>query len=305
MQAMHALDIKDLRKTYSTGVEALKGVSLELETGDFFALLGANGAGKTTLLGTLVGLVNRSSGSIKVFGKEVLDHPEETKHAIGLVPQEFNFNIFEKTQDIILTQAGYYGVPRKEALKETEKLLKDLDLWDKRNVPSRTLSGGMKRRLMIARALVHKPRLLILDEPTAGVDVELRHSMWDYLRTLNKQGTTILLTTHYLEEAEQLCKKVAIIQKGEVVKQGGVKSLLKEMSEAVYQVTLAEVLKKITVPHFTFYPTEDPHMWNVSIRKGQNLTELVTGLAEQGLTVTDLGTKGNRLEQLFLNLHDA
>jgi ABC-2 type transport system ATP-binding protein len=302
---MHAIDIQKLRKTYSSGLEALKGVDLQVDQGDFYALLGANGAGKTTLIGTLVGLVNRTGGKVKIFGKEVLDHPEETKCNVGLVPQEFNFNIFEKVQDIVLTQAGYYGVPRSKALAKTEELLKALDLWEKRNSPSRTLSGGMKRRLMIARALVHQPKLLILDEPTAGVDVELRHSMWDYLRELNKKGTTILLTTHYLEEAEQLCKKVAIIQKGEIVKQGSVRSLLKEMSEAIYQITLSEPAKKITSSRFRFSPTEDPHHWEVAIQKGQSLSELFAELDKNKLTVLDLGTKGNRLEQLFLNLLES
>lgn len=303
---MHAIEIHQLRKTYATGVEALKGVDLQVESGDFYALLGANGAGKTTLLGTLVGLVNRSSGSEKVFGKEVLDHPEETKHAIGLVPQEFNFNIFEKVEDIVVTQAGYYGVPRKQALERTEKILKDLELWDKRKLPSRTLSGGMKRRLLIARALVHKPRLLILDEPTAGVDVELRHSMWDYLRQLNKkEGTTILLTTHNLEEAEQLCKKVAIIKKGQIIKEGSTRSLLEEMSESVYQVTFKQKIEKLKLKGFETEATEDPHSWNVVVSQGQDLSALFEAIKAESLTILDLSTKGNRLEQLYLNLLDS
>ncbi len=302
---MHAIEIHQLRKTYATGVEALKGVDLTVESGDFYALLGANGAGKTTLLGTLVGLVNRSSGSEKVFGKEVLDYPEETKHSIGLVPQEFNFNIFEKVENIVVTQAGYYGVPRKQALARTEKLLKDLELWDKRNSTAMHLSGGMKRRLLIARALVHNPRLLILDEPTAGVDVELRHSMWAYLRELNKQGTTILLTTHNLEEAEQLCKKVAIIQNGQIIKQGSMRSLLQEMSESIYQVTFKQKPEKLKLKGFKAEATEDPHSWNVAVGQEQTLSALFEAVKAEDLTIVELNTKGNRLEQLYLNLLDS
>jgi ABC-2 type transport system ATP-binding protein len=212
-----ALHIKDLRKTYANGVEALKGVSLRVEEGDFFALLGPNGAGKTTLIGIVTSLVNKTSGEARVFDASIDTDASKAKTYIGVVPQEFNFNIFEKVIDIVLTQAGYYGIPRKEALPHAERLLKDLGLWEKRNEPSQSLSGGMKRRLMIARGLIHSPKLLILDEPTAGVDVEMRLGMWDFLRKLNKEGTTIILTTHYLEEAEELCRNIAVINKGGIV----------------------------------------------------------------------------------------
>lgn len=214
---MDAISVQDLRKRYDTGTEALKGVSLSVPQGDFFALLGPNGAGKTTLIGILANLVEKTSGEAKVFGHDIVSESSTAKTYIGLVPQEFNFNIFEKVEDILITQAGYYGIPRHEAQKRVEPLLKDLGLWEKRREASQKLSGGMKRRLMIARALVHQPKLLILDEPTAGVDVELRRQMWTFLRKINAEGTTIVLTTHYLEEAEQLARNVAIINKGEIL----------------------------------------------------------------------------------------
>lgn len=225
---MPALSVKNLRKQYKDGVEALKGVSLTVEEGDFFALLGPNGAGKTTLIGILSGLVTKTSGEAKVFGHATDTDASEAKTYLGLVPQEFNFNIFEKVINIVVTQAGYYGVPRAQALKDAEEVLKTLGLWEKRNEPSQSLSGGMKRRLMIARALIHRPKVLILDEPTAGVDVEMRRSMWTFLRKLNAEGTTIILTTHYLEEAEQLCRNVAIINKGEVLLHEPMKQLLEQ-----------------------------------------------------------------------------
>ena len=212
-----AVSVSNLKKTYEGGVEALKGISLSVEEGDFFALLGPNGAGKTTLINILTSLVTKTSGEAKIFDASVAEQPSVAKTYIGLVPQEFNFNIFEKVEDILTTQAGYYGIPRAQALRDAEPILKGLGLWEKRHAPSRELSGGMKRRLMIARALIHKPKLLILDEPTAGVDVELRRSMWTFLREMNANGTTIILTTHYLEEAEQLCRNVAVINKGEIL----------------------------------------------------------------------------------------
>jgi ABC-2 type transport system ATP-binding protein len=221
-----AITLTNVRKTYAGGVEALRGVDLTVEEGDFFALLGPNGAGKTTLIGILTSLVNKSSGEAKVFDASIDTEGSKAKTYIGVVPQEFNFNIFEKVIDIIVTQAGYYGIPRKEALAKAEELLKSLGLWEKRNEPSQKLSGGMKRRLMIARGLIHSPKLLILDEPTAGVDVEMRRSMWDFLRKLNEQGTTIILTTHYLEEAEALCRNIAIINKGAIVINQPMKELL-------------------------------------------------------------------------------
>ena len=233
-----AIEIRDLRKTYAGGTEALKGVTLSVEEGDFFALLGPNGAGKTTLIGILTSLVNKTSGEARVFDASLDGSKDLAKTYIGLVPQEFNFNIFEKVIDIVVTQAGYYGIARQDALKRAQVLLKALGLWDKRNEPSQKLSGGMKRRLMIARGLVHSPKLLILDEPTAGVDVEMRLGMWDFLRTLNSQGTTIVLTTHYLEEAEELCRNIAVINKGQIAVNESMQSLLerhgKEKLETVY-----------------------------------------------------------------------
>ncbi|OGC86838.1 ABC transporter [Candidatus Adlerbacteria bacterium RIFCSPHIGHO2_02_FULL_54_18] len=226
-----AVFVSELTKTYDTGVKALKGISLSVEEGDFFALLGPNGAGKTTLIGILTGLINKTSGEARIFGHDMPKDASRAKTYIGLVPQEFNFNIFEKVEDIVVTQAGYYGIPRSEALKNAEPLLIDLGLWEKRNEPSQKLSGGMKRRLMIARALIHKPRLLILDEPTAGVDVELRRAMWIFLRRMNAEGTTVILTTHYLEEAEQLCRTVAIINKGEILINEPMQALLARHGE--------------------------------------------------------------------------
>ncbi len=238
---MSALVIKNLKKTYDTGKHALKGVDLTVEQGDVFALLGPNGAGKSTLINCTVGLVKKTSGSIEVMGTSIDDDHVTTKSNIGIVPQEFNFNIFEKVMDIVVTQAGYYGVPRKIAKERAEDILKKLDLWDKRNAVSRTLSGGMKRRLMIARALVHQPKLLILDEPTAGVDVELRHGMWSFLRELNASGTTIIMTTHYLKEAEELCNKVAMIRDGEIVLNGNMKDVLSKYGTDLEGVYLKEI----------------------------------------------------------------
>jgi len=244
-----AIEVTDLRKTYAGGTEALKGVSLSIEEGDFFALLGPNGAGKTTLIGILTSLVNKTSGTAKVFGASLETNKSLAKTHIGLVPQEFNLNIFEKVIDIVTTQAGYYGIPRKEALARTEALLKDLGLWDKKDQPAQELSGGMKRRLMIARGLVHAPRLLILDEPTAGVDVEMRRGMWEFLRKLNAAGTTIVLTTHYLEEAEDLCRNIAIINKGTIVVNESMEGLLarhgKEKLENVYLDIINETKKTV------------------------------------------------------------
>jgi ABC-2 type transport system ATP-binding protein len=233
-----AIEVKDLRKTYDGGTEALKGVTLSVEQGDFFALLGPNGAGKTTIIGILTSLVNKSTGEAKIFGVDIDKDRSLAKTYIGLVPQEFNFNIFEKVIDIVTTQAGYYGIPHKEAVERAEQLLKDLGLWEKRDTPSQALSGGMKRRLMIARGLVHSPKLLILDEPTAGVDVEMRLGMWDFLRKLNKEGTTIILTTHYLEEAEALCRNIAIINKGSIVINEPMQQLIESRGVKLEQIYL-------------------------------------------------------------------
>jgi len=239
-----AISVHNLRKTYPGGVEALKGVSLSIAEGDFFALLGPNGAGKTTLINILTTLVKKTSGEARIYGASIDTEPERAKLRVGLVPQEFNFNIFEKVIDIVVNQAGYYGIPRTDAIARAEAILKDLGLWEKRNTPSRELSGGMKRRLMIARALIHKPSLLILDEPTAGVDVELRRSMWEYLRKVNGEGTTIILTTHYLEEAEALCRNVAMINKGEVVVHETMESLLKRHGDRKLEDVFIELLGK-------------------------------------------------------------
>jgi ABC-2 type transport system ATP-binding protein len=241
---MHALEVKNVKKTYDTGKHALKGVDLTVEAGDVCALLGPNGAGKSTLINCIVGLVKKSSGDIEVFGTSIDKDHVTTKSNIGIVPQEFNFNIFEKVLDIVITQAGYYGVKRKIAMERAEVILKKLDLWDKRNAKSMTLSGGMKRRLMIARALVHQPKLLILDEPTAGVDVELRHGMWAFLRELSSGGTTIIMTTHYLKEAEELCNKVALIRDGQIILNGNMKDTLKSYGTDLESIYLKEISNK-------------------------------------------------------------
>lgn len=241
---MQAIEVTDLKKTYGTGVEALKGVSLSVEEGDFFALLGPNGAGKTTIIGILTSLVNKTSGDAKIFGASIEHDPSVAKTYIGVVPQEFNFNIFEKVIDIVVTQAGYYGIPRSEALPRAEQLLKDLGLWDKKDTMSQMLSGGMKRRLMIARGLIHQPKLLILDEPTAGVDVEMRLGMWDFLKKLNAEGTTIVLTTHYLEEAEALCRNIAVINKGTIVINESMKGLLESRGHASLEQIYLDLIKK-------------------------------------------------------------
>jgi ABC-2 type transport system ATP-binding protein len=241
---MQAIEVTGLKKTYATGVEALKGVTLDVAEGDFFALLGPNGAGKTTLIGILTSLVNKTGGEAKIFDVSIDKDPSLAKTYIGVVPQEFNFNIFEKVIDIVVTQAGYYGIPRDEALPKAEQLLKDLGLWDKRNTMSQMLSGGMKRRLMIARGLIHNPKLLILDEPTAGVDVEMRLGMWDFLKKLNAGGTTIILTTHYLEEAEALCRNIAVINKGTIVINESMKGLLESRGHASLEQIYLDLIKK-------------------------------------------------------------
>lgn len=298
----NAIEIAGLKKTYSSGVQALKGVDLTVEAGDFFALLGANGAGKTTAIGIMTSLVNRTDGDVKIFGIDTVKHPNKAKRMIGVVPQEFNFNIFEKVQDIAVQQAGFFGIPKKQALKNLEPILKILDLWEKRNEQAQNLSGGMKRRLMIARALVHKPKLLILDEPTAGVDVELRRGMWDYMRKLNKEeGMTILLTTHYIEEAEELCKNVAIIKDGEIVTNSSVKKLLQSMERHIYIAQLSEVKKDLDLGAFKFEKLDEMRI-EVTVERGQNLNDLVKHLDKKGITLLDLNPKGNKLEQLFLNI---
>ena len=298
-----AISITDLKKTYVNGFEALKGISLEVQQGDFFALLGPNGAGKSTTIGVISTLVKRSSGSVKVFGKNVDTHVYDTKLDLGVVPQEINFNQFEKVQDIVITQAGYYGLPRTLARERAEKYLRKLGLWEKRNDRSRLLSGGMKRRLMIARALAHEPRLLILDEPTAGVDIELRRSMWEFLTEINEGGTTIILTTHYLEEAEQLCRNIAIIDEGLIIENTSMRNLLEELDSQTF--ILDSPLEIVTVPNFNFEDVSvckvDSKCIEVTIAAGRNINEVFAELDRLGIEISSMRNKTNRLEQLFMS----
>ena len=298
-----AISIKDLDKTYANGVEALKEVSLEVQQGDFFALLGPNGAGKSTTIGVISTLINKSGGSVEVFGRSVDTHIYETKLDLGVVPQEINFSQFEKVKDIVLTQAGYYGLPRKLAKERCEKYLKKLGLWEKRFDRSRTLSGGMKRRLMIARALVHEPRLLILDEPTAGVDIELRRSMWDFLTEINANGTTIILTTHYLEEAEQMCRNIAIIDEGEIIENTSMKKLIAELDSQVFILDTPNEIKtkpEITIGDALIHRI-DAHSFEVKVPSGKLINDVFKELDKQGIEISSMRNKTNRLEQLFLS----
>ena len=298
-----AISIKDLKKTYANGFEALKGISLEVQQGDFFALLGPNGAGKSTTIGVISTLVKRSSGSVKVFGKNVDTHIYDTKLDLGVVPQEINFNQFERVQDIVITQAGYYGLPRELARERAEKYLRKLGLWEKRNDRSRLLSGGMKRRLMIARALAHEPRLLILDEPTAGVDIELRRSMWEFLTEINEGGTTIILTTHYLEEAEQLCRNIAIIDEGLIIENTSMRNLLEELDSQTFILDCP--VEIVTVPNFNFEDVSvckvDSKCIEVTIAAGRNINEVFAELDRLGIEISSMRNKTNRLEQLFMS----
>lgn len=297
-----ALEIKDLKKQYASGVEALKGINLEVKRGDFFALLGPNGAGKSTCIGIICSLVNKSSGSIKIFDYDLDAQRSLAKQQVGLVPQEFNFNQFEKVEHILITQAGYYGVPFKEAKPRAEKYLKELGLWEKRDQPARMLSGGMKRRLMIARALMNEPPLLILDEPTAGVDIELRRSMWDFLIKLNQQGTTIILTTHYLEEAESLCKKIAIIDKGEIIENTSMRALIAKLKTEIFVFDSNESLPdNFLLPEF-HSKLIDRESFEASISEGQSINQLFSQLDKLGIKIKSMRNKSNRLEELFLSL---
>lgn len=302
-----ALSITGLKKVYATGVEALKGVDITVEQGDFFALLGPNGAGKTTLIGIVAGLVNKTGGKVEVFGADFDQDPDKAKSYIGLVPQEFNFNIFEKTIDIVTTQAGFYGIPYEEAKKNAEQILKDLGLWEKRNDKSMTLSGGMKRRLMIARALVHKPRLLILDEPTAGVDLELRRGMWDYLRTLTNSGVTIILTTHYLEEAEQLARNLAVIHKGVIVESGTMKGVLSKLSAEVILVDTQIAIEKGMLQGMEIFNPQimDENTVELTVSREHSISDAIIALSERGLKVTSMRNKTNRLENHFISLTES
>ena len=298
----YALEIDQLHKTYSNGFTALKGISMKVEQGDFFALLGPNGAGKSTTLGVVSSLVNKSQGKVHIFGHDLDGDLNAAKRMMGIVPQEFNFNMFEQVQDIIIQQAGYYGITRVEAKSRCEELLKQLGLWDKRHQAARTLSGGMKRRLMIARALIHQPKLLILDEPTAGVDIELRRSMWEFLQQINAAGTTIILTTHYLEEAESLCRNIAIIDQGDIVANTSMKSLLRQLNTETFILDLAEEVHEL--PEQAGYTDEllNPHQLQVTITREQSLNEVYTALTNLDVHVTSMRNKTNRLEELFVNL---
>lgn len=298
---MNAISVKHLTKVYATGTKALKGVDLEVKEGDFFGLLGANGAGKTTIIGILTSLVNKTSGKAKIFDFDLDTDMNKAKRQVGVVPQEFNFSIFEKVIDIVVAQGGYFGVPRAVAMDRAEKILTALELWHKKDMPSRTLSGGMKRRLMIARALIHEPRLLFLDEPTAGVDVELRHGMWKYLNELNAKGTTIFLTTHYLEEAEQLCRNVAIIKEGEIVRNDAVKKLIGSLEKQTYILTVESTDHHKKVRGYELRFIDDVTM-EADLHNEQTMSGFIHDLHEHGYVVRDIRPKGNRLEQLFLNI---
>ncbi len=299
-----ALRIQGLKKVYDSGTEALKGITLTIDDGEFFGLLGPNGAGKSTLIGIVSGLTNKSAGTVDVAGISVDQNPDYAKSFIGLVPQEFNFNIFEKVEDIILDQAGYYGIPRNEARVRAEKVLTQLGLWEKRASKAMELSGGMKRRLMIARALVHEPKILLLDEPTAGVDVELRRGMWDFLRELNAGGTTIVLTTHYLEEVELLCKRLAIINKGEIIEQGGVKELISKLNfvtllldttDPVLEATLV-VLRELKIKKV------DDTTLELTLNPGETVNDAMRKITAAGIQIANIRNSGSRLEEVFVNL---
>lgn len=297
---MKALCIKNLKKTYKNGVKALKGVDLEVNEGDFFALLGPNGAGKSTVIGIIASLVNKTSGTVEVFGHNQNTQSSDVRMHIGLVPQEFNFNIFEPVGEILINQAGYYGISRSEAKKRAEVYLKQLELWNKRKVMARELSGGMKRRLMIARALMHRPKLLILDEPTAGVDIEIRHSMWAFLKQQNANGTTIILTTHYLEEAESLCNNIAIIDNGITIEQTQMRSLLDRLHVETFILYLTDPIDEL--PECGNYPVRliDSNTLEADISAEQNITDLFDLLKRCDINVISMKNKSNRLEQLFI-----
>jgi ABC-2 type transport system ATP-binding protein len=299
---MNALSLRNLRKTYNNGFEALKGIDLDVEAGDFFALLGPNGAGKSTAIGIICSLVNASSGTVSIFGHDLQRERDKAKNCIGVVPQEINFNQFETVNSILLNQAGYYGVPGKLALQRAEKCLKQMDLWDKRNTVSRRLSGGMKRRVMIARAMMHEPKLLILDEPTAGVDIEIRRSMWNLMREVNEQGTTIILTTHYLEEAESLCRNIAIIDQGRIVEHSDMKGLLARLNIDHFLFDLADSVEAAPVIKGVQIERVSDKVLNVGVPKAFGLNQLFSRLSEQGIKVISMKNKSNRLEQLFLDL---
>jgi ABC-2 type transport system ATP-binding protein len=299
---MHALSIRNLTKTYPNGVQALKGIDFEVESGDFYALLGPNGAGKTTAIGVICSLVNKSGGEVEVFGHSIDRELAVAKACIGLVPQEINLNLFDSVLNIVVNQAGYYGIDRREALLRAEKYLGELRLWDRRSEPARNLSGGMKRRLMIARALIHEPRLLILDEPTAGVDIEIRRSMWEFLKRTNEAGTTIILTTHYLEEAESLCRHVAIIDGGVIIENAQMSTILRKLQRQTFILTLRDSIT--TAPMLEGFDTvlrSDGDL-EVAIDSRRDLNDLFAILSSKGIGVSSLRNKANRLEELFMRL---
>jgi len=302
---MNALSLRKLRKVYKNGFEALKGIDLDVQEGDFFALLGPNGAGKSTAIGIISSLVNATSGSVSIFEHDLMSERNKAKQCIGLVPQEVNFNQFETVQNIVLNQAGYYGTPHKLALERTELCLKQMDLWEKRNSVSRRLSGGMKRRVMIARAMVHAPKLLILDEPTAGVDIEIRRSMWQLMKQVNEQGTTIILTTHYLEEAESLCRNIAIIDQGQIVENSDMASLLARLHVDHFVLDLAQPLTAVPVLNGYQIELVSDRVLNVAVPKEQGLNKLFSELSAHNIQVMSLKNKSNRLEQLFMDLIDS
>lgn len=305
---MKALDIKGLTKIYKGGVKALKGVDLSVQEGDFFALLGPNGAGKSTTIGIISSLVNQTGGTVSVFGYDLTTQKEQAKACIGLVPQEFNFNQFETVLQIVLNQAGYYGVPRSIAKERAKKYLAKLDLWEKRDARARELSGGMKRRLMIARALMHEPKLLILDEPTAGVDIEIRRAMWLFLEEINRAGITIILTTHYLEEAEMLCRNIAIINKGTIVENTSMKSLLSKLNVETFVLDV-QLQEQTNMDALTLHGVDhrwgDNHTLEVDVEKAEGLNPVFTQLSEQGVQVMSMRNKSNRLEELFVRLVES
>jgi len=301
---MHALVLRQLTKIYKNGIKALKAIDLEVDEGDFFALLGPNGAGKTTAIGIVTSLVNKTGGIVEVFGHDIDRELEAAKSCIGLVPQEINFNMFESCFTIVVNQAGFYGIPRPLARQRAEKYLKQLQLWDRRNSIARSLSGGMKRRLMIARALMHEPRLLILDEPTAGVDIEIRRSMWEFLRNINDSGTTIILTTHYLEEAENLCRNVAIIEGGNIIERDTMANVLRKLQTEVFVFNLRDA--RTAPPQLAGFSAvlADENTLEVELSKAQSLNDLFAQLSAQGIAVGSMRNKVNRLEELFIRLVD-
>jgi len=302
---MSALRVRQLTKTYRGGFQALKGVDLTVDEGDFFALLGPNGAGKSTLIGIVTSLVTKTAGRVEVFGHDLDRDPEAVKSCLGLVPQEFNFNLFLPVIEVLLNQAGYYGIPRREARRRAEKYLRQLDLWERRDTEMRRLSGGLKRRLMIARALVHEPRLLILDEPTAGVDIEIRRSMWDYLRELNRAGTTIILTTHYLEEAESLCRNIAIINHGEVTERAELGDMLARLRTETFVLNLKGRIAELPqLGGFVFEHLDDGTL-EVEVTRDHTINGLFEALSRNGIEVLSLRNKQNRLERLFLDMVDG